>query len=536
MLDTLVAIAKLDHPGETSDDLAFSMLYGNLPDGIGPEHLKASCGDQTSIRKFNDRLAIAVPFEQKVWHVWLFDRVPPVTELPQLAQKVSQLSKTFWGGVTPDLREAPKDTNTVDLVLSRLAETKKRDAKTVYQHIANAAVEASLAEKMVVGQFKNGRLKIIAMTDQRMAPIVDEIGTIVREVADAGDTHRHVAVSDLSEDALDEALLAEMAQSDGMTINLAADDHIAFVAFGADRETLESEFATLRKVAKLARHKHRLPSLRSEVKRAAFFIAAAGLLVWLALPAPLRVTVTALSEPQSTRVLSLPVGAFLDRMNVQVGDVVQKGDVIAELRAPDLEEQRLTYRLEKKVEEVAAQTALSENDYGAYLLSQQKLKAADARLDSLDRRIESLTFTAPTSGRIVQSLAGDGLGGFHQLGEAIAMIQPDAQFSILLTVSRVDAALLKPGQTGEVWFRGIPRRTWSFETRTPVTKTVNPANAEESLTLRGDLMGENQETLFAGLSGFGKIDVGREMRAKVYGRYVIEFLRTKAWTWFDLRF
>jgi hypothetical protein len=100
----------------------------------------------------------------------------------------------------------------------------------------------------------------------------------------------------------------------------------------------------------------------------------------------------------------------------------------------------------------------------------------------------------------------------------------------------VDAALLKPGQTGEVWFRGIPRQTWPFETRTPVTKTVNPANAEESLTLRGELIGENQETLFAGLSGFGKIDVGKEMRAKVYGRYVIEFLRTKAWTWFDLRF
>ena len=147
-----------------------------------------------------------------------------------------------------------------------------------------------------------------------------------------------------------------------------------------------------------------------------------------------------------------------------------------------------------------------------------------------------MTFTAPVSGRIVQSIAGDGLGGFHQLGEAIAMIQPSAQFSVLLTVSRVDAPLLQPGQTGEVWFRGMPRQIWTLETRTPVTVTVNPASTEESLTLRADLTSGNQETLVAGLSGFGKIDVGQDMRAKVFGRYVIEFLRTKAWTWFDLRF
>ena len=365
MLDSLVAIAKIDHPGEASDDLAFSILYGSLPEGISIEQLKVSCGEQPSIRKFSERLVVTVPHEKLGWRIWLFDRVPPVTELPQLAQKVTELSRSFLASDARKAAPVKSDMNAVGLAVARLADTQKRGAKTVYQHIANAAVEASLADVVIIGRFRNERLHALAMTDQSMAPFVDEIATVVASVAKTDESHHHVAVSDLTEEGLNEALLAEMAKAEGMTINLKSDDDIVFVTFGPKQAALEADIAALREVAKLVIRKRPKPSLSKEIKRAAGGLAGIALVVWLALPGPWRVTATALGEPQSARVLSLPVGAFLDEMNVQVGDVVQQGDVIAQLRAPDLEEQRLTYRLEKKVEEVAAQTALSENDYGA---------------------------------------------------------------------------------------------------------------------------------------------------------------------------
>ena len=68
-------------------------------------------------------------------------------------------------------------------------------------------------------------------------------------------------------------------------------------------------------------------SARARVlKGAALAFALAGL-VWLALPAPLIVTASALSQPAQARAVTLPFDAYLREMRVEVGEAVDAGEV-----------------------------------------------------------------------------------------------------------------------------------------------------------------------------------------------------------------
>ncbi len=210
--------------------------------------------------------------------------------------------------------------------------------------------------------------------------------------------------------------------------------------------------------------------------------------------------------------------------------------MIARLRAPDLEEKRAVIGAEIAIETVAAQAALSMNDYGNYLLSQQKLEAATLRLTRVTERLDALMIRAPQSGRIVFSVPPDVAGRYLALGETIALIQPSPEFGVQLEVARVDAALLRAGQAGEVWFRGLPGGRWQIETETPVSWLEGNAQDDDQLIVRARILDAQQERLIGGLTGFARVHVGEDFRIKVLGRYVIEYLRSKAWIWFGLTF
>jgi multidrug efflux pump subunit AcrA (membrane-fusion protein) len=121
--------------------------------------------------------------------------------------------------------------------------------------------------------------------------------------------------------------------------------------------------------------------------------------VWLVLPAPLVVTAIAVSEARGAVAVALPVAGFVDQISVRVGDQLAPGDALARFRAPDLEEENATLGIELAMEGVAAQTALSTNDYGAFLLSQQKIDAARLRQSRVQERLAALDMRAPMAGR-----------------------------------------------------------------------------------------------------------------------------------------
>ncbi len=541
MIEDLTALVILRKGDDRSQDPVVSPLQGALPDEITPRMLLSAAQDKTTIRKFDKKLAILLPAGPDRWVAWLFGKVPGVTDLPKIAERVAELTQVILGATTPSnaLSADGKGPSVVQMVLDRLATSEKRGAATVHQIIADAFVEAGSGALAAVGEVRGKRVRNLRFSDQKLAAMADELAHFCS--IRTGDTaaHQTVSTDDMNEVSLDAGLLADMAGTDGVLFDLPArtSGGLAVLLLGpVSSKPLAVDIAALRRIALLSQGRRPTRSLRKRLVKWGALAGAGALIAWLAMPAQLRVTTAAIAEPREAVALALPVGAFLDQVEVRVGDTVAAGDIIATLRAPDLEEDRASFALQSAIEEVSAQSALAENNYAGYQLAQQRMAAARDNLARVEARIAALRLTAPSAGRVVSAVGAEITGRYLQLGETVAIIQPEASFNVMLTVSRVDAPLLATDQSGEVWFRGIADRVWRISTETPVTSTVNPQTGAESLTVRARITDERQDALFGGLAGFAKIDAGETVRAKVLGRYALEYLRTKAWIWFGLSF
>ncbi|MBK5924761.1 hypothetical protein CCR90_13475 [Rhodovulum sulfidophilum] len=518
-------------------------LFGALPEDIAQETLETLKGEKPVIRRLGDRLLALVPVMRAgtaAGHaVWLFDRVPPVTELPALLEELRGLSAAFApAAVEGDA--APGKQLALPIALSRLGEGTKLKADGVAATVADACVEAGICSAALVvpctasdGLAGVGR---VSASDRGFDAHADEIRQIVasyRPEADRRPDPRRIAAADLDEAVFDAALIGEMLGAGALLLDLPPRGQAGTALILLD----PAPGADVAGLADLVSVASRRPSGRGRSRRAKVLrggMAAIGvaLAVWLALPAPLRITATALSGASHAQSVALPFEAFIREMRVEVGHHVEKGDLIAVFTAPDLEEKAAQADLQLSIEQVNAQAALSQNDYGAYVMSEQKQQALRRQIDQLGRRIEQLRVAAPVSGQVIATL-GSGVSGRHvPTGTEIVAIQPDDDFNVALTVSRVDAPLVAQGQSGEVYFRGLAGRTWPLTVTTPVAVTRDMETETEHLTAWAHIDAPGEGRLFVGLSGFAKVEVGRTVRAYAYSRYVLEFLKVKAWTWF----
>lgn len=533
MIDTVVAIGVL----QRTDGVwrPFGLLYGQLPQDFETAALNDVCGDRPALRKIRDQLVVVVPEAAEHWVIWIFSQVPPVTVLQSYVETLV--------GVTRGLRVAPvvradEKHNILALLVQRLAQAGKRSPAVVAQLITDGCVEAGLARAAVCVELRGGKLRGLYASDTELLVQSDEIRMLLRRRLGPEPQMLRPDPDDMDTEALDTALLADNFAAQSMVLGLPAKDEtgLALVLLDPLAELKDDTIRELDALYCLSIRARRSTLRKARWLRPGLYAALASGLIWLALPAPLIVQSPVTSVPLNAQALVAPVASYADVIQVRVGDRVQEGDVIARLRAPDLEEQRAAIGAEIAIETVAAQAALSMNDYGNYLLSQQKLEAATLRLTRVTERLDALMIRAPQSGRIVFSVPPDVAGRYLALGETIALIQPSPEFGVQLEVARVDAALLRAGLAGEVWFRGLPGVRWQIETETPVSWLEGNAQDDDQLIVRARILDAQQERLIGGLTGFARVHVGEDFRIRVFGRYVIEYLRSKAWIWFGLTF
>lgn len=547
MLEDVSAVLQF----EAAPDADAVVLKGALPAGMSVQDLRAMCADKPNMRKLAERLAIVLPVATTLprWQAWVFDTVPPLNALSALVQDIQARGAAVLaasGAAQPGQQGAEASVTMADgqvapdtaavVALTALGQGSKRGVKAVLQVIANAMIETGLCQFAALAELRRGKVRALTLSDQVGEPYADELRHVILHQIGDEPQQRRIPANDFTAENLDPALLGDMFGGGDLVLDLPAPGThgYAFMLFGATAQA-ETQLAALKAVLAAALPGRTPRPMRALALRGAALTTTAALLVWLALPAPLKVTATATSLPASAQAMALPFEAFLEQMHVRVGDQVAAGDPIADLRAPNLLDQRADLVAQIAIEEVSAQSALSANDYGAYVLSEQKIAQNRKRLDQLEERLAQLQMRAPFDARVVQALGHEVLGAYQPTGENIAVVQPENRYAARLKIARVDAPLLQVGQSGEIWFRGISGQEWQLNVTSAPSLTVDPTTGEEELTLKAELLGQDQARLFAGLTGFARIEAGEQMRALVLSRYAREYIRMKLWTWFDFQ-
>lgn len=194
----------------------------------------------------------------------------------------------------------------------------------------------------------------------------------------------------------------------------------------------------------------------------------------------LRVPATVQAEPRRSYPILTPVTGRVIRADLQPGQSVRKGDVLAVLASGDLDQAyadlvkaraQVTYqeRVVRRARDVLSIGGNAQKDLDAAL---NDLAQAQAERQRAERRLESLNSRTDRDGEgMVHLLAPvDGLVASTSLAEGVNITDPTAVQAVILDISRlqIDAALpedtsalVRTGQSMTVRIPAIPGRVCS---------------------------------------------------------------------------
>lgn len=550
MFDNVTAIVRT-----ATGSAAVETLFGALPDIVTSEILISLQGEKPQLRKQGGQLLVCLPIrvtdgETSVWITWVLKTIPPVDELQNTIANLRTASAQFEVArdQSSDASDAPSDLPSY-LLCETIAGSGRVRAKAMRDLLVNSLVASGLANSAVAFDVKpatttkarerRGRVKSAAFSNQSHVMLADELRALISDSQTDERAYREVENQSFVSTDLDSALLTDlMGGVDIAVVTPSFDQGGLAVAAIAPKGDLEVHLRALQNTYDISQRTHWRDGNPKVfwLKRSVLALGVLAFLIYAAFPVPMRVSTTVVSEPAAAVAETVPNEAFLRELSVAVGDMVEQGQVIAQFVAPQLEEQRNDILLQLKIEELTAQTALSEQDYAAFVLSEQNKEAQQERLNQINARLEALNIRASTSGRVIATMPPNVVGSFAQIGTDVAIVQPQDVFNIKMQIARIDAPFVERGQIGDVYFRGVADETYSIEVVSDITVIANAATQEDELVAWGRVTSPDVERLTTGLSGFAKIEVETRPRVLAWSRYVFEWIREKTWIYLDLRF
>ncbi|MBV7407467.1 efflux RND transporter periplasmic adaptor subunit [Maritimibacter sp. DP1N21-5] len=522
MLDEARAVFLMDRAG------ASVPVLGDVPSSEVRARLADTLQDRPAARKDAGGMVLSVPVGSGRWALWMLPTVPELTQLAPMLSRAQALS-------TGLARVATGEAAGIGAVTLRLGERVQGPVKS------GAALASLLGEVLVEDGFARG-LAVFTLTGGKVRRLWTSDGTVqaARDVlrnwigAHVAGLEAPLELTPGSED-IDGTLLLERLGSGGLVLvppDGPGGYGVVLVGPSEAGRALAVDLPALLAIARPMR-RARGNAARRPIWRGLAAAVAVTAMVWLLWPAPARITLSGTALPAEGRVAALASDANLVEMRVRVGDAVTEGEVVARFASQQLAAELAQEELNIGVEDLNAQAAMSDSDYGAYQLALSRRALAEARRDQAAAKIDALTVTAPASGRVIAALPPNMIGANVATGRDVITVQTGDGFVMSLTPSRVDARRLTAGMVGEARFRGLAAR-FPVELVTPPALVADGQNGAERLEVIAQVTGGDRARLLAGLTGYARIEGERAPRVLGIGYYLVEYLRTVSWTYLGL--
>ncbi|MBD3413237.1 MAG: efflux RND transporter periplasmic adaptor subunit [Candidatus Aminicenantes bacterium] len=232
---------------------------------------------------------------------------------------------------------------------------------------------------------------------------------------------------------------------------------------------------------------------------------------------------TGLIEAREQIVISPEVGGRIAKINVEEGERVQKGQIIAEMdtRAARLQLQQAEAGLAvaqanhndakrnmQRMERLRKENAVSEQQYEkielAFDAAEAQLKQAQASLDLAEHNLEVSIMEAPFSGVVASKNAEVGdiinpmMGGGYSTASGVLTLADFSIVKIHINVSYEDVVRIKKGQKASLTLKTFPERVFSGQVTVvnmaadPVSKKFNVEVqvSNKDLFLRPNVFGD----------------------------------------------
>ncbi|WP_250626712.1 HlyD family efflux transporter periplasmic adaptor subunit [Pinirhizobacter soli] len=263
--------------------------------------------------------------------------------------------------------------------------------------------------------------------------------------------------------------------------------------------------------------------------KAGALAAALVLALLVFLPVSYRVSAKTVTEGESQRVAAAPFEGFLAASFVRAGDIVAKGQPLAQLDDHDLRVERAKWASERDQYDNKLREAMAGHDQTAMQVVGAQLREAQAQLDLLDDKLSRVKLLAPYDGVVVTGDLSQQVGTPVEAGKKLFEIAPLHSYRIILQVDERDIGQVRAGQSGELVMTGLAGEPMPFT----IAKIMPVATAQDGHNFyRVEArLKQDSPLLLPGMEGIGKIGAGDRKLGWVLLHSLFDWLRLNLWSW-----
>jgi len=257
--------------------------------------------------------------------------------------------------------------------------------------------------------------------------------------------------------------------------------------------------------------------------------AVAAVVFLTAVPLPLRVAGSATVAPVRSARIQPEVPGMVQRVEVQEGDAVLQGAVLAQL--DDWQYRSALAEAQAKYESAVAamDRALASNDGTEAGIQRVQADYWNSEVSRARQRLQKTLLRTPIAGRVATARIQDLVGESLHPGDTFAEVVDTSHADIDVAVEEADVERVRNGENAAVKLEGLPNHT--FHARVVVVSPKAELNGNQRV-FYARLAVPNQEGLVrSGMQGEAKVSTGWAPAGWVLLRRPAIWLWSKLWSW-----
>ena len=270
--------------------------------------------------------------------------------------------------------------------------------------------------------------------------------------------------------------------------------------------------------------------LRSDRKRQGMILGsiAAGILLLIFCPLPLRISGVAVVAPQSVVTLAAPVEGTIANVYAREGQHVSRGDLLATMDDWSWRNQLTAAQAKYEAAMLAMQGDLARNSPQA---GEERTQAdyLRAEMERTRLRIANAQLRSPIDGVVMTPDLQNAVGEHLDAGATFAQVLNLASARINIAVDQADANLVQAGQTAAIKLSSFPAQTLHGQVF-GISPEAQP-NGDGRFFYAHVLLPNGSAQLRTGMDGRAKIFAGYRPAGYVLLRGPALWLWEKLWDW-----
>ncbi len=250
------------------------------------------------------------------------------------------------------------------------------------------------------------------------------------------------------------------------------------------------------------------------------------------IPGSFHISNDAVVETINKHLLVSPYEGFISDIYAQPGDLVEKGQLLAQLKDDDLklEKRKLTglvhqYRIEYD-------NSLANSNRVKAAILQAQIEQSEVELELIEHKLTRIQLTSPIKGVVVSDDVSQSIGAPVRQGDVLFEVADRDTYRITLYVDERSITYFVEGQGGIVALSSIPDDTLQvkIDRITPISEVRNSRNY-----FRVDAVIENKsqfsgiESLRPGMTGTAKIYIDERALSWIWFHELWYWLRFTLW-------